>query len=116
MYRLTAGLLLSFALVGNLAPLALAATSAQPHACCVRKAHHCHDSAVLESDQFVIRDASCCNHDCCRAAISAPWAHPQSQAAALVLQPINANVAGVQPDAVANDSAEFQSTRAPPAC
>jgi hypothetical protein len=117
MHRLTARLLLFIALVGNLAPLALAATSAPPHACCVRKAaHHCHDSAVSESNQFVIRDASCCDHDCCRAAISAQWSHPQSRAAAFFLQTIDAGVAGIHADSPANASAEFQSTRAPPAC
>ena len=45
MHRLTARLLLLFALVGNLVPLALAAGAAPPHACCLRKGvHRCQDS------------------------------------------------------------------------
>ena len=116
MHRLTARLLVFFALAGNLVPLTLAAAAAPTHACCLRKAHHCHDSAVSESDQPIIRDASCCNHDCGRATISAQWAHPESQAAAFFLQAISARVASTQPEPPAADSAEFQSARAPPAC
>ncbi|MFZ0951000.1 MAG: hypothetical protein WAN17_01970 [Candidatus Sulfotelmatobacter sp.] len=117
MHRLTARLLLFFALVGNLSPLALAAAATPPHACCLRKAaHHCHDAAVSESGQLVIRDACCCNHDCGRATISTQWAHPESQAAAFFLQAISARVAATQPDSPAAAPAEFQSTRAPPTC
>ena len=117
MHRLTARLLLFFALVGNLAPVALAATSAPPHACCVRKGiHRCQDSLAPETDQPVIRDASCCDHDCCRATISAQWAHPKARAAAFFLQTIRGGVAAPRPESPATASAEFQSTRAPPAC
>ncbi len=116
MHRLTARLLLFFALVGTLAPLALAATAAPPHACCRRKAHHCLDSAALESNQESIRDTSCCNHDCCRATISAQWAHSEPQAAAFFLQSIRARVPASQPDTPAAASTQFQSSRAPPTC
>ena len=37
MHRLTARLLLFFALVGSLVPVALAASAAPTHACCLRK-------------------------------------------------------------------------------
>jgi hypothetical protein len=117
MHRLTARLLLFFALVGNLAPVALAATSAPPHACCVRKGiHRCQDSLAPETDQPVIRDASCCNHDCRGATISAQWAHPESRAASFLLGPINARVAGSPSNTPISASAEFQASRAPPAC
>jgi hypothetical protein len=115
MHRLTARLLLFFALVGNLAPLALAAVPTPSHACCLRKkAHHCHDSLNAESEQLVIRDSSCCNHDCCGATISAQWAHPESQAASFLLQPIYAGVAGSNQNSPASILAQFQSSRAPP--
>ena len=42
MQRLTARLLLLFALAGNFLPVALAATTAPPRACCLRMAHKCH--------------------------------------------------------------------------
>jgi hypothetical protein len=51
MRRLTARLLLLFALAGTFVPPALAATAAPPHACCIRKAaHQCHGSGP-EADQ-----------------------------------------------------------------
>ena len=117
MHRLTSRLLLFFALVGNLAPLALAAAAAAPpHACCLRKGlHRCHDSLTSETGQLVIRDSSCCNHDCCQSTVSARWAHPQSHAASFFLQPANARVAASQSHSPATASASFQSTRAPPA-
>jgi hypothetical protein len=114
MHRLTARLLLLFALVGNLAPLALAATAAPSHACCVRKAaHHCHDSANSESDQLAIRNAACCNHDCCRAVTSPLWAHAPSPVGTLEI-PVETRPG--QPDLVFPDTnvSRFQSTRAPP--
>jgi hypothetical protein len=117
MHRLTARFLLLLALVGNLAPLALAATTTTTRACCLRKGvHSCHDSLDSDSGHLVIRDASCCNHDCCRATISAQWAHPKARAAAFFLQPIHGGVAASRPESPATASAEFHSTRAPPAC
>jgi hypothetical protein len=119
MHRLTARLLLFFALVGNLAPLALAATAAPPHACCVRKtAHHCHDSlaseSVSETGQLVIRDANCCNGDCGRAVTTAQWAHAQSPAGAFDAPPVETHLS--QLDLVSPNAkfCRFASTRAPP--
>lgn len=117
MHRLTARCLLLVALLGNLLPLALAATSAPLRACCLRKGiHHCQDSPTSENEQPVIRDASCCNRGCGRAVTTTQWAHPQSEAVAFFLQVVNAHLAGAQPNSPANPSAEFQSSRAPPAC
>ena len=115
MHRLTARLLLFFALVGNLAPLALAATAAPPHACCVRKAeHHCHDSLASETGQLVIRDASCCNHNCCRAITTAQWAYTQPPAGTFDAPNVETHLG--QPDLVSPNTevSRFQSTRAPP--
>jgi len=116
MHRLTARLLLFFALVGSVAPLVLAVTAPPQHACCLRKGiHHCHDSLASESGQPVIQDASCCHGDCCRAVTTAQWAHPQPKLAAFFLQVDNVRLRCPHPDSPATACAEFQSTRAPPA-
>lgn len=117
MQRPIAKLLLLFALVGNLLPLALAAASPPPRVCCVRKGvHHCQNSLGSESEPLVIRDASCCNHDCRRAATTAQWAHAQPKLAAFFLPTITARLTGAEPNSQANPGAEFQPSRAPPAC
>jgi hypothetical protein len=68
MHRLVARLLLLVALAGNLIPLALAATIAPRHACCVRKAaHSCHGSSAADAEKPVIRNSGCCRQDCSRA-------------------------------------------------
>jgi len=114
MHRLTARLLLVLALVGNLAPLVLAAT-APPRACCVRKAaHHCHDSSAPESAQLVVRDASCCNHDCCRAVTTARWAQAQNTPAASFTQNVEAYLGQLNPVSPNAQVSRFKSARAPP--
>src|SRR6266850_690583 len=83
MHRLTARLLLLFALVGNFVPVALALSAApSPHACCVRKApqaHPCHGMAMAttEPEQLAVRGTGCCNHDCCRGVTVARWAQTE---------------------------------------
>jgi hypothetical protein len=119
MHRLTARLLLFFALVGSLAPLALAATAAPPHACCVRKAvHPCHDSlaseSVSETGQLVIRDANCCNGDCGRAVTTAQWAHAQSLAGTFDAPPVETHLGQPYLDSPNAKVFRFESTRAPP--
>jgi hypothetical protein len=117
MHRLTAKLLLLFALVGNLAPLALALTTANPHACCVRKAAHpCHDSAISKANQLDLRDARCCNHDCCRAVTTARWAQAQPSIPACFVHKVAARLGDTTPLAPTTEISRFQSTRAPPAC
>lgn len=118
MQRLTAKFLLLFALAGSFIPLAFAATAAVPHACCIRKAHHCHDSqgTAEESEQLVIRAASCCNHDCCRAVTTSQWAHPQPRMTAIFAQKINARTIESHPDSPSTEFSSSQSTRAPPTC
>ena len=114
MHRATARLLLFFALVGTLAPSALAVTAA-PHACCLRKGvHRCHDS--LTSDPgLIFRDASCCNGDCGRAITTAQWAHPQPRPTVFFLPGVHASVAGIQSHSPTTAFAELRSARAPPA-
>jgi len=118
MHRLTARLLLLFALVGTLAPLGLAVTAAPPHACCRRKASHgCHEMAVVEPSGPAIRDAKCCNQDCCRAATTTPqWAQAQPKLSAFFLRTIDLPLAASQPHFPAAASVQFPSSRAPPAC
>jgi len=116
MHRLVARLLLLVALVGNFAPPALALTAAPPHACCRRQAgRQCHETLASETG-LVIRDAGCCNHECCRALTSAQWAHALPKLAAFFLQTVKAPPAASQPKSPATASAEFQSSRAPPTC
>jgi hypothetical protein len=114
MHRLTARLLLIFALAGNLVPLALAAAT-PAHACCLRKvANHCHTPAA-QLDQPSIRAKGCCNHDCCRAATTARSACPSP----LVHGPLDINVAvraiASWLDSPRIEGTEFRPSRAPPA-
>ncbi|MGA8621269.1 MAG: hypothetical protein WB660_22440 [Candidatus Sulfotelmatobacter sp.] len=117
MHRLTARLLLLLALVGNLAPIALAATAAPPHACCLRKGfHHCHDSLASETGQPVIRDASCCKRDCCRAVTTTQGAHAQPPVAIPFAQNVEQYLGQSSPVSPNTAVSGFQATRAPPAC
>jgi hypothetical protein len=115
MQRIIARLLLLFALVGNLVPLALAATIPESHACCRRMAHHCH-SMQADSGELTFHDSSCCNHDCCRAVTTSQWACFEPTIAPRVAQKIE--IAGVSRPSPApvNEFVASQSTRAPPAC
>jgi hypothetical protein len=114
MQRLTARFLLLLALAGTFAPLALAATAAPEHACCLRKGvHQCHGSAP-ESDQRSVRDTSCCNHECCRAVTTSQWAHAQPQVSTPSVQNIEARLADSQTVYPATKRFSSQSTRAPP--
>ncbi len=118
MHRLTARFLLLLALVGNLIPLALASVAEQPHACCVRKAAHlhpCHGGGIADSSRASIHDASCCNHDCCRAVTRAQWAHPQPRMATLCREVIR-RVPELGKNPSAQEGFALQSTRAPPYC
>jgi hypothetical protein len=119
--RLIAKFLLLVALVGNLAPLALAATAAPLHACCLRKTvHHCHDSAaaiqVSEAAQLLVHDASPCNHDCCRAVTTSQWAHAQPPVAIRVAHEVEAYLGQSSPVTTNAEFSSSQSTRAPPSC
>jgi hypothetical protein len=117
MHRLTAKFLLLIIAAGSLVPLATAITAAPPHACCVRKAvHRCHEADSADSSGLVVRDTSCCDHACGRAVTTGRWANAQPKLAAFFLQTIHARLAGSQPDSIATASAEFQASRAPPAC
>jgi len=114
MQRLTARFLLLFALVGTFVPLALAVTAAPPHACCIRKAAHpCHGSSS-EAEQRTVRGPGCCNHDCCRAATTAQWAHPRGWLASTIVQNVDARIAESLAGTPATELLASQSTRAPP--
>jgi hypothetical protein len=112
MQRLTARFLLLFALVGTFVPLALAATAAPPHACCLRKAaHHCHGS---EADQRAIRGTACCKNDCCRAVTTSQSAHPRPPLASIIAQNVDARIAESHAGTPATELLASQSPRAPP--
>ena len=116
MHRLTARFLLLFVLVGNFVPLALASAAQKAHACCVRTAARpCHGGAIADSSRLSIHDASCCNHDCCRAVTTAQWAHPQPRTATLCREVIR-RIAEFQKNPPAREGFALQATRAPPYC
>ncbi|MFZ0294401.1 MAG: hypothetical protein WAL52_12415 [Candidatus Sulfotelmatobacter sp.] len=116
MRRIITKFLLLFALLGNLAPVALAISTPTLHACCLRKGvHHCHGSQASDSGQLVIHGSSCCGHECCRAVTTAQWAHAQQRVDSISLQNSNAQAVGFRTNFPASASAEFQSTRGPPA-
>ena len=68
MQRLTATLLLLAMLMGILAPVSLALSQESPHACCLRKQPHHHDS---NQGSF---DSRHCGQDCCRPVMVKQWA------------------------------------------
>lgn len=117
MRRTTAQLLLLFALIGTFLPLALAATTDPPHACCLRKGtHQCHGSTPTTSDRPALRDAGCCNHDCCRAVTTAQWPNSQIGSSATFAHEIAGSVAESPSITPLAQLSTPQSTRAPPAC
>src|ERR1700733_1443441 len=115
MHRLTARLLLLFALVGNFVPVALASIALPTPKCCLRKAvHHCHGSTYRAEDELSIRSTSCCSHDCCRAATPAHWAHPQIKNRAIARNGCCALVAASRPASLSAADRASLSARAPP--
>lgn len=114
MHRRIAKFLLLFAVMGNLAPVALAISAPAPHACCVRKPLHHQREAAVAAEQLALQSSQCCNHDCCRAVSTARWAQAQS--------PIGAFFAGSSvraldlrhPAFVSTGILGFQPSRAPP--
>lgn len=112
MQRLTARFLLLFALVGTFVPLALAATAAPLHACCLRKtAHQCHGT---EADQRAVRGTGCCTHDCCRAVTTSQSAHPQPASSTAFAQSVEARIDELHAGIAAKKLLPSQSPRAPP--
>jgi hypothetical protein len=118
MHRLTARLLLLFALVGTFAPVALALSAAPPpHACCVRKtqqAHPCHGTSMAEPEQLTLRSRGCCHQDCCRGVTVARWAQAERVEGAAFAQEIGATLVLPSFDSPITEPSELQSTRAPP--
>ncbi len=116
MQRLTARFLLLLALAGTFVPVALQATAAPLRACCRRNAaHHCTDSKV-PSDAPVLRDAGCCNHNCCHAVTTSQWAHPQPSHAAATVQNTAVREIDLASIVPATERFSARSSRAPPSC
>ena len=70
MHRLTARLLLILLLVSAFAPVALAISTPEPHACCLRK-----PMRDGQRDPEIQSRPDCCRHDCCRPLTVSLWAH-----------------------------------------
>jgi hypothetical protein len=117
MHRLIARLLLIVTLVGNLAPLALAATAAPPHACCVRKAvHHCHESSSSETNQPHVHSAGCCNQHCGTAVTTVRWAYAQPRVSTFSAQNVETHLGLPELVSPNTEISRVRSARAPPAC
>jgi hypothetical protein len=114
MQRTIARFLLLLAVAGNLTPLALAVTATPPHACCLRKAHHCHSSADSNPSTPAFRSADCCRQSCSHAVITTQWAYPQPQAGSLPAHVVRFRFASHFSSALSTQSLSPQSTRAPP--
>lgn len=115
MQRITARLLLLFALVGSVLPIALAATVAPPHACCLRMAHKCHGAASSGSDAS-FSAANCCSQDCSRAVTTSQWANPQPRTTTDFAHEANGRIADSRATVPVANPFTSRSTRAPPAC
>jgi len=116
MQRTTARFLLLITLLGTIIPMAMQAKAAPPRACCLRKGpHHCHETSQQQSEQPVLQDAGCCNHDCCRAVTSSQWAHPLPSSAAATVQDTTSHDISDQPDGPLSVSSSLLRSRAPPA-
>jgi hypothetical protein len=119
MQRLTARLLLLFALLGNFVPVALAGVAPPTAKCCLRKAvHHCHSGSIPahDEDELSIRAASCCSHDCCGAATPAHWAQPEAKNRAIIGRSLENLLAAPQLKSFSVTAPASLSTRAPPQC
>lgn len=115
MRRLVARFLLLIAFAGNLFPLAMAATIAPRHACCIRKAAHpCHGSANSESDHLVISSSSCCRQDCSRAVTTSHSANLGARNVGFSYNQIRDGVVLASSLVPSLASRGIQSTRAPP--
>jgi len=115
MQRRTAIFLLLLAFAGTFVPVALAATAPPPHACCLRNAHHCHDSAGSSEQPSFHASADCCNHDCCRAVTTVQSAVPSPLASTAFAATTNGFAAETPATSPALRFSSSRSSRAPPA-
>jgi hypothetical protein len=112
MHRLIASSLLVVFLAGIFAPAAMALSQEPPHACCLRKASHCHEDVQAEP---ALSAGGCAQHNCCRSLAVRQWAQ-----AALPLK-LAEKRAAERTTSVPNDLlqraeiGESHSGRAPPA-
>jgi hypothetical protein len=114
MHRLTARLLLLFALLGNIVPIALAVSPTAAPKCCLRKGvHHC-QSASLAGEELSLSSNSCGSHDCCRVATPAHWAHPEARNCSVAAQSVEIYLSQMRPSGLNGEAYTSLSTRAPP--
>src|SRR5512142_2819036 len=71
MQRLIASSLVVVFLAGIFSPAAMALSQDLPHACCVRKATHCH--ADVQAGP-ALSSGGCAQHSCCRSLALRQWA------------------------------------------
>jgi len=109
MQRWVARLLLILLLVGVLAPVGLAATAPEPHACCKRRTIH---DASPQGMEFHA-PPGCCNHNCCRSLKVSQWTELGPAAASCKLSTTTRRSA-VPPGHLTYIADSAHSGRAPP--
>jgi hypothetical protein len=70
----------------------------------------------VQSEQAVLQDAGCCNHNCCRAVTSSQWAHPQPSSTGATVEDTTGHDISDQPDGPPSIGSSCLHSRAPPAC
>lgn len=111
MHRFTARLLLTFVLVGTLAPVALAISAPPPHVCCMRKPLHNHGSHDSE-----LRAAGGERHNCCPPLTTAQAAQLGAGVDVSVSLLSVKLPAVLHPVFRTNDGNSLDSVRGPPSC
>ncbi|HEX8817486.1 MAG TPA: hypothetical protein VF753_18490 [Terriglobales bacterium] len=110
MQRLVARFLLTLALSGVLAPVGLAASAPNPHACCKR-----HPMADAPAGGVEIRAVpGCCNHDGCGSVTTAQWADVGSAQGRLISSTVGIATLFLRASAPAPATDDAHSGRAPP--
>src|SRR3954467_8558744 len=112
MKRLTASWLLVVLLVGVLAPAATALSADPPHACCIRKTPHCHESD--SGSQPSVTSRACEQHRCGQSITGSQWAQTAQRITTATIVPSIAMLQLVRFVSRSADIATSISVRAPP--
>jgi hypothetical protein len=111
-HRLIANSLLVVILAGVFAPVAGALSQGPAHACCIRKAPHCHDGTQVET---AISSGGCASHSCCRSLTVRQWAQAALLFNLTASRPSSPNLAIPEFSVGVSDINNTYLGRAPPA-
>lgn len=112
--RLSASLVLLLFAASVGAPWAAAVSAEPPHACCVRKAHHCHSMASAPADQPTVRAPRACQGDCCKSLTRTNVAERAAAEPAFARGTLTGRVAPAAIRIVASSLHSQRQSRAPP--